>query len=588
MHKDGQDTGSLLALDYELLQSLGPDYVSYKEQLSGLISRLESGRFHLAILGQFKRGKSTFLNALLGDAVLPSSVIPLTAVPTLITYNQEKIVTVKYMNGKDDGIFTSDDTNLIRKFIETYVSEESNPKNILQVLQVELTWPADILAKGVVLIDTPGVGSTHKHNTEMTVNFLSQCDAALFLVSSDPPITEIELEFLHQITDAIPRIFFLLNKIDYLSEEDISVVSGFIRKTLIEKGGISSDVQIYPVSAKQGLNARLEKDPVLWERSGLSEVSDHLVSFLAEEKTSVLTTAIRKKAAVVIRDVMMRKALEVRSLELPMSDLQRQLDLFRAKIDEARLRQVRTKDILAGDQTRIITSLEEAVADLRRKAASHFTDQAMAILEQNGYKPDEVHDVIAEEIPDFFEHELRIISHTTEQAISVILNEHQRDVDELICSIRMAASSYFDIPLHETGEKKVWALEHEPYWVARKGWQTMMGILTEGLTGKLLPLSIRKGRIISEISDNIMQLILHNTENIRWATLQNINMTFLRFHSEFESDIDRIIEATEGAIETAIRFRTEHAEKTADRLAECKMVLQYIEEREKLYQGEDL
>jgi len=587
MHKDGHDTGSLLAQDYELLQSLGPDYTSYKEQVSGLISRLESGRFHLAILGQFKRGKSTFLNALLGDAVLPSSVIPLTAVPTLITYNQEKTVRVKYIDGKDDGVFTSDDTTLIRKFIEAYVSEESNPKNKLQVLQVELTWPAEILAKGVVLIDTPGVGSTHKHNTEMTVNFLSQCDAALFLVSSDPPITEIELEFLHQITDAIPRIFFLLNKIDYLNEEDIAVVSEFIRKTLVEKGSISGDVQLYPVSAKQGLTARMEKDPVLWERSGLSEVSDHLVSFLAEEKTSVLATAIRKKAAVVIRDVMMRKALEVRSLELPMSDLQRQLELFRAKVEETRLRQVRTKDILAGDQTRIITWLEEAVVNLRNKAASYFTEKAVAILEQNGYKPDEVHDVIAEEIPDYFEHELRIISHTTEQSVSLVLNEHQRDVDELIRSIRMAASSYFDIPLHETGEKKVWALEHEPYWVARKGWQTMMGILTEGITAKLLPLSIRKGKIVSEVSDNIMQLILHNSENIRWATLQNINMTFLRFHSEFDSDMNRIIEATEGAIETAIRFRTEHAEKTADRLAECKMVLQYIEERELLYQSDN-
>jgi len=284
---------------------------------------------------------------------------------------------------------------------------------------------------------------------------------------------------------------------------------------------------------------------------------------------------------------MMRKALEVRSLELPMSDLQRQLELFRAKVEETRLRQVRTKDILAGDQTRIITWLEEAVVNLRNKAASYFTEKAVAILEQNGYKPDEVHDVIAEEIPDYFEHELRIISHTTEQSVSLVLNEHQRDVDELIRSIRMAASSYFDIPLHETGEKKVWALEHEPYWVARKGWQTMMGILTEGITAKLLPLSIRKGKIVSEVSDNIMQLILHNSENIRWATLQNINMTFLRFHSEFNSDMNRIIEATEGAIETAIRFRTEHAEKTADRLAECNMVLQYIEERELLYQSDN-
>lgn len=114
----------------------------------------------------------------------------------------------------------------------------------------------------------------------------------------------------------------------------------------------------------------------------------------------------------------------------------------------------------------------------------------------------------------------------------------------------------------------------------------MIGVLTEGLSGKLLPLSIRKGKIQAEVKDNIMGLVLHNTENIRWATLQNINMTFLRFNSEFESDMELIIKATEGALDTTLRFRTEHAEKTSERLAECKRTLSYVEEREKLYQGE--
>lgn len=585
MQKDGHPLSHLLGQDNEFLQNLGPDYAVYQVQLSDLISRLDSGRFHLAILGQFKRGKSTFLNALLGDAVLPSSVIPLTAVPTLISYGQEKTVRVRYLEGKEDSVFSSDNTGLIRKYIETYVSEESNPKNLLQVLQVELMWPADILAKGVVLIDTPGVGSTHTHNTEMTVNFLSQCDAALFLVSSDPPITETELEFLHQITEAIPRIFFLLNKIDYLSEDDISVVCNFCMRTLIEKGGIDPDTRIYPISAKQGLSAAIDKDPVLWERSGLAEVSDHLVTFLAEEKTAVLEAAIRKKAAGVIREVLMRKALEVRSLELPLSDLEHQLELFRAKVDEARLRQVRTRDVLTGDQNRIVSWLEDTIEQLRKKANEHFYEQAVSILEKNGYRIDEAYDQVADEIPDFFEHELRVISNTTEQTVSLLLNEHQKDVDDLIRSIRLAASNLFDIPLHETGDKKVWALEHEPYWVARKGWQTLVGAIAEGVTGKLLPLSIRKGKIQAEIKSNINRLILHNTENIRWATLQNINMTFLRFNSEFESDMNRIIEATEGAVDTTLRFRSEHAEKTADRLAECKRTLEYIKEREALYQG---
>lgn len=586
MHTDGNNLASLLREDIECISSLGPEYAPYLTQVKGLLQRLDTGRFHLAILGQFKRGKSTFLNALLGDAVLPSSVIPLTAVPTLITYSQDKTVRVRYIDGKEDGFFRSDETPLIRKFIENYVSEESNPKNVLQVLQVELTWPADILAKGVVLIDTPGVGSTHKHNTEMTVNFLSQCDAALFLVSSDPPVTEIELEFLHQITSAIPRIFFLLNKKDYLSEEEITVVSTFIKRTLVEKGGIDEDVQIYPISAKQGLFSRQENDPVLWETSGLSEVTDHLVTFLAEEKTSVLANAIRKKAGGVLREVILRKSLEIRSLELPLSDLERQLELFRAKVDEARLRQVRSRDILTGDQGRVISWLEETVKDLRNRANEHFTRRAQELLDKTGYQMDTVLDTIAQELPDFFEHELRIITHTTEQTAGVLLNEHQRDVDELIRSIRIAAADLFDVPLHESGEKKVWALEHEPYWVSRKGWQTMMGVLSEGIAGRLLPLSIRKGKILSEINDNIMRLVLHNAENIRWATLQNINMTFRRFTLEFDEDMTRIIEATEGAVATTIRFRSEHADKTSDRLKACKDILLYVSEKEKKYQEE--
>lgn len=247
---------------------------------------------------------------------------------------------------------------------------------------------------------------------------------------------------------------------------------------------------------------------------------------------------------------------------------------------------MRTKDILAGEQNRIISWLEESIEQLRRRANEYFSEQALSILEQNGYHINEAYDRVAEEIPDFFEHELRLISNTTEQTVSLLLNEHQKDVDELIRSIRLAASTLFDIPLHETGDKKVWALEHEPYWVSRKGWQTLVGALAEGVTGKLLPLSLRKGKIQADIKSNINQLVLHNTENIRWATLQNINMTFLRFNNEFESDMNRIIEATEGAVNATIQFRNEHAEKTADRLAECKKALEYIEERENLYKEE--
>jgi ribosome biogenesis GTPase A len=63
------------------LESTGANYGIHIQRLEELEKRLSQGRFHLAVLGQVKRGKSTFINALLGEEVLPSSVIPLTAIP---------------------------------------------------------------------------------------------------------------------------------------------------------------------------------------------------------------------------------------------------------------------------------------------------------------------------------------------------------------------------------------------------------------------------------------------------------------------------------------------------------------------------
>ena len=88
------------------------------------------------------------------------------------------------------------------------------------MLQVEISHPAAILKHGVVLIDTPGIGSTFTHNTEATLNFLPQCDAALFVVSADPPLTEVEAEFLKEVRSRVSRLFFIFNKVDYLNEQE--------------------------------------------------------------------------------------------------------------------------------------------------------------------------------------------------------------------------------------------------------------------------------------------------------------------------------------------------------------------------------
>jgi len=224
-------------IPFRCIDGLGSKFAASGEKLEELGTRLQEGRFHLAVLGQFKRGKSTFLNALLGNVLLPSSVLPLTAIPTCIAFGNSPLVLALNEDGTVKEEILGKQHEEIAAFLAKYVTEEFNPNNRLGIDRVEVFYPAPILDKGVVLIDTPGIGSTYRHNTEATLAFLPQCDAALFLISADPPISEVELDFLRKVIDRVPKLFFILNKVDYLSEEDKQSAVRFFRKVLHEQAG---------------------------------------------------------------------------------------------------------------------------------------------------------------------------------------------------------------------------------------------------------------------------------------------------------------------------------------------------------------
>ncbi|MFH0958224.1 MAG: dynamin family protein, partial [Pseudomonadota bacterium] len=214
------------------LLELGFDFAPDEGKIRLLKERLNEGRFHLAILGQFKRGKSTLLNAFLGEAILPTSVVPLTAIPTFVEYGPERKITIRYQDNRPPDEFSNKSVDEINKILEAFVTEEGNPENHLGVLQVEILHQAPILKHGVVLIDTPGIGSTFTHNTQATLNFLPQCDAALFVVSADPPLTEVESQFLQDVFPKVSQLFFIFNKIDYLNDREKEAAIGFFKKIL--------------------------------------------------------------------------------------------------------------------------------------------------------------------------------------------------------------------------------------------------------------------------------------------------------------------------------------------------------------------
>ena len=165
-------------------------------KLDALQARMDEGLLRVAVLGQFKRGKSTLLNALLGAPLLPSGVIPVTAIPTFIRAGAEAKARISFLDGKAPLLVSGESG--IKQALDQHISETRNPHNRLQVEKVELEYPSDFLSRGILAVDTPGVGSTFLHNTQTAEAVLGECDAALFVLSADPPITEAEVNYLRR------------------------------------------------------------------------------------------------------------------------------------------------------------------------------------------------------------------------------------------------------------------------------------------------------------------------------------------------------------------------------------------------------
>ncbi len=331
----------------------------------GLSARLQHGHLHLAVLGQFKRGKSTFINALLGAPVLPVGVVPLTAVPVFIAWRETPYVRVQFGDGRAAEELATQEPGAIRDFLFCFVAEEANPDNYLRVSRVDLFYPATFLASGAVLIDTPGVGSTLRHNTEAALAVLAECDAALVVLSADPPITEAELDYLNRVKARAARIFYVLNKMDYLDVEEGESVATFLRAVLEKNGLWMPASRIFRVSARKGLEARQSGHQSAFEMSGLAAVEAHLLRELAAEKSRLFEAAMSGK----IRDALFQAsaeiALRIQTLKLPVEKLTAKAALFEARLGAIEERERVTRDVLAGEQRALRQGIEVSTAALR-------------------------------------------------------------------------------------------------------------------------------------------------------------------------------------------------------------------------------
>jgi hypothetical protein len=549
-------------------------------RVATLKARLRDGQFHLAIVGQFKRGKSTVVNALLGAAVLPTGVIPLTAVPTFIRWASRPAIHVHYGSGKPSELFEVSDLQEIRCVLFRFVAEEGNPRNHLGVDRVDLFFPSSFLKGGLTLIDTPGIGSTLAHNTRAAKGVLPECDAALFVVSADPPITEAEIAYLDDVCLRVSRLMFALNKIDHLQPSEHTSALSFLTQVLREKLSLGADPPIFCLSARQALDAKAASDDQGLEKSGLPKLQQYLVEFLANDKVLALHHAVIQKAREAIAAEIGDVRLQVRALEMPIADLERRTNCFSVILQSIEPKRTMMADLLAGDRRRSIESLEACAEQLRRSAREDLLKIA-----QNAWSTpislnsgrETAHAALAAAIPDYFETRLRNLSERIADAIEAMLDVHRTRVDELIVSIRQNAADLFDIGIVAQEPAEAILISRDPYWITQN-WEVKLVVLPEALVDRVLPAGIRQQRLRMRMAQTVSELVQRNVENLRWALLQAIDDSFRRFNIQVDERIGEVLEATKGAIKAGLDLRRRESNRSQAELERLHCAAERLEE----------
>ncbi len=300
-----------------LAKTLGSERVF--EETSALAERIGEGRFYVACVGQFKRGKSTLLNALMGNRILPAGVVPVTAVPTVVRYGKIENARVRFEGGTWREIAPDELTQ--------YVSEDYNPENSKKVSGMEVFSPSALLAEGMCFVDTPGLGSIFAGNTAATQAFVPHIDAAIVVVGADPPIAGEELDLVEELAKHVRDLVIVLNKADRTSEAEREIAKSFTSRVLQKR--LNRPVgPIYEISAEEQLqNGGAARD---WP-----QFVDVLKSLVRESGRSLTSSAGARGLQRLSEQLLTITAAEKVALLRPIEDSERRIQILRQTISQA-------------------------------------------------------------------------------------------------------------------------------------------------------------------------------------------------------------------------------------------------------------
>lgn len=524
-------------------------------RLDRLRDKVRGQAFNLVVCGEFKRGKSSVVNALLGAEVLPTAVVPLTSVVTLLMHADTPHAEVVFDSGECRTVSLA--------ALPDYVTERGNPGNAKGVREVAVGWPAPWLAQGLRLVDTPGIGSVHQHNTEVTRRYLPEADAVIFVASVDQPLSRHELDFLAEIRGHAGKLFCLLNKIDHLNDAELAESTGFAAQVLQQ--ALGGDVPVFPVSARLALQGRLTNDAALVARSRLGEFEAALRGFLGRDRGAVWLQSIRRQLLRLLDEVRLAAELELAALAAPLAELDAKLALFAAKKAETLEARSDFDALLDADGSRLIRERigpdVEAFGQQLRPRLDGWLDSWAAELRPRGSAAlragleERLVDAVRRAFDDWRgEEDLRVNA-----AFDRLCGRYTQRMREIVDELLRFSAGLFDIPFTAGGSDSPWragsAFRHK-FWDMPPSLLLMRNALVLAL-----PAAVGHPIILRDAKRRAAELVAAQAGRLSHDYAERVRRNLSDFRREMAAQVDATIVTIEAAIDQgkARRAQGEHS-----------------------------
>jgi len=466
---------------------------SETRKLEALSGRLRRRRLRVLVAGEAKRGKSTLVNALLARPLLPTGVTPLTAVATTVTAtaaDQPEHAVVALLTGESRSVALDS--------LATVVTEPGNPGNAAGIDTVTVYVRSPLLERHAVdLVDTPGTGSVYAHNTNDARRAITSLDAAVLVLSVDPPISDAERELLGEIERLSLRTFVLLNKSDRLSLEEVDEAVAFTRDVCSAAAG--RPVAVRACSARAGA-----ADP------GFAAFTAELDAYLDQCGERDIDSAADGHLARALSAMVDSRRIRVRALELTAAGKQHRVEELRVRLAAIAERRRDIADRCAGSLSRLRGDLDRSAADAVApisRACRRSLDERWA-TDLNGLEPaaaeDQARDAVTSFIAGAVDRWRTDQTTTLEAGLAAVIDQAEQDVAIQAQLAREAIEDLLDLTLERRPQLP--RLEVDAafrYDFARpEGWAPPL----RGLASRVGTASQRRQRARRRVADEVASL----------------------------------------------------------------------------------